>query len=171
MEDIKFNVETDKYPEILFEGNSDKDIINFILSNGIVFNSTSLTAERKLSDLEIESLRGNYIELIEDVEPILTDELYKKTEEQKQIVNEAKEKLQSCRTQIHDYVSQVKRGVVDYELGSDNTYRIAIDGKYLYYANIDNRLVLAKISTMPDNDDANLFDAQDANGLAFEKLR
>lgn len=171
MEDIKFDVTSDQYPEVLFEGENEKEIISFIANSGIVFNSVGVTAQRMLSEFEISEIRGNYIHLMEDVEPILTNELFDKTEEQKKIVNEAKDKLQACKTQIHDSVSQVKRGTVDYEVGNNHTYRIAIDGKYLFYANIENRLMLVKISNIPECNDADLFDAQDTNGIAFEKLR
>lgn len=171
MEDIKFNVVSDLYPELLFVGETERDIIRFFADNDISFTSQPLTAERKLSFEEIDNHRSSYIQLMEDVEPVLMDELYQITEQQKQLVANAKDKLQAVRTQIHDHVMQIKKGVVDYELGANDVYRIALDGKFLYYAVIDNTLRLAKITNIPESEESNSFDTQEQNGLVFEKLR
>ena len=171
MANIRFDVPKDIYPEVILQGKSPKDIRDFIIQNNMVFTSPSGTAQRAFSAQEISDLRQEYQQLVEDVEPILAEALYETIEEQKRVVADAKDRLQAVRTQISDFVTQVKRGGEDYELDPNKVYRFAVKDKYLYYTVQDNSLVLAKVTSISENEQSELFDEQATNEGVLNSLR
>ncbi len=155
------------FPNVLFVGAKNMDEVRKHLSGKFITESvTSGKTDRKLDAYEKATIRANYAELLEDVQPQLERALSVIEEEMKSQVSEAKERLQAVRTQIRDFVYEVKRGIKEVNLPPD-TIKIPVKGFYLFYAWIGNEFRLVRAEKIPAWDKEKLFSNLETNKEAF----
>lgn len=119
------------FPRVIFEGAKSMDDIRKLLSGKFICDGVpSGSAVRYLDEYEKRSLRANYSELMEDEQPKYEAELADIEAKMKELVKEAKDKLQSVITQIRDLVYQVKRGEKEVDLPADTTIRMPLNGYF-----------------------------------------
>lgn len=156
------------FPRVIFQGAKDMEEIRKHLSGKFIAESVSGTkAHRFLDKYELTSIRANYSELLEDEQPKLEDKLAEVEAQAKQIVKDAREKLQAVVTQIKDLAYQAKLGIKEVELPADTTIRMALCGHYLYYAWIDGKFQLCRVDKIPSWDEQSLFANLETNKQAF----
>lgn len=159
------------FPKVIFEGAKNMDDIRKYLSGRFIAESmTDAKAIRLLDSYEKASLRSNYSELMEDEQPKLEEQLANIEADCKQIIKEAKDKLQAVITQIRDLVYQVKQGDKEVDLPTDSTVRIPLDGHYLYYAWINGMFQLCRVDKIPSWDEQSLFANPETNKEAFREV-
>lgn len=159
------------FPKVIFDGAESMDDIRKHLSGKFICESVSgEKAIRFLDTYEKSSIRANYSELMEDEQPKFEVELAAIEAQAKEMVKEAREKLQSIITQIRDLVYQVKRGEKEVELPSDSTIKIPLNGHYLYYSWVDDSFQLCKICKIPSWDEQSLFTNLETNKQAFMEV-
>ena len=156
------------FPRVIFEGAKSMDDIRKLLSGKFICDGVpSGSAVRYLDEYEKRSLRANYSELMEDEQPKYEAELADIEAKMKELVKEAKDKLQSVITQIRDLVYQVKRGEKEVDLPADTTIRMPLNGYYLYYAWIAGKFQLCRVDKIQSWDEQNLFANLETNKQAF----
>lgn len=147
------------------------------LEERFVFLSSTATVDRKLTEPEVEDIRQNYTTLVENerVEAknklrsvLANNEILKK--QMKSDQEAAESVLAGVETEIDDHVRMIKRGVADMELEGDKSFRIAADGKYLYYTWTGDGFTLAKVEQIPFMHQGELFSSQDKNQEALTAL-
>lgn len=168
---IEFVLPEHNYPVVLFEGAEDMEIVRkYLTDRFICLNETSQRADRFMDSFEIKIIRETYAHLLENDEPEKKEELDSLIAEYKQKVGEAKDRLKAIQTQIRDYVYQIKDGTKKYELPKLDTFKMAVDGNYLYYSWINDQFRLCKIQSIPEWDKRDLFAQQEKNHKALKEI-
>lgn len=156
------------FPRVIFEGASSMEAIRKYLYGEFICESViNGTAVRNLDAYEKSALRANYSELMEDEQPKYESELAEIEAKMKELVKDAKDKLQAVITQIRDLVYQVKRGEKEVSLPADATVRMPLGGHYLYYSWIDGKFQLCRVDKIPQWEEQNLFANSQTNKRAF----
>ncbi|WP_418981742.1 hypothetical protein [Alistipes sp.] len=159
------------FPQVLFEGAEDIEEIRRQLAGRFVTESTKgVRALRLLDEHEQKSIRANYAELLEEVQPKLEERLREVEASCKTAVREARERLQAVTTRIRDLVYQVKRGETEIDLPGEATVRMALCGHYLYYAWVDGKFRLCRTEPIPAEDAQSLFANLETNRQAFHDV-
>ena len=131
---------------------SEKDILKAVNEH---FNALFPENERTLrymDDVEKSDLRGNA------------------KEEAKRIKTDAEERLSSLSKQIKDYAAKVQEGTEEKQLPATKTFRIALNGYFLYYSILNGEVVLAKADKIPSYDKSSLWAQEDKNRVAMMEL-
>ena len=91
-------------------------------------------------------------------------------EEAKRIKPDAEERLNSLSKQIKDYAAKVQEGTEEKQLPATKTFRIALNGYFLYYSILNGEVVLAKADKIPSYDKSSLWAQEDKNRVAMMEL-
>lgn len=91
-------------------------------------------------------------------------------EEAKRIKTDAEERLNSLSKQIKDYAAKVQEGTEEKQLPATKTFRIALNGYFLYYSILNGEVVLAKADKIPSYDKSSLWAQEDKNRVAMMEL-
>lgn len=70
---------------------------------------------------------------------------------------EPEERLNSLSKQIKDYAAKVQEGTEEKQLPATKTFRIALNGYFLYYSILNRKVVLAKSEKIPSYDKSSLW--------------
>lgn len=170
---IEFTAESTRVPANLGQFESEEDARVF-MSQNLLAVSTKLKAERFMDQVEIEDLRDQYAEELEDVLPKLRIEHFKKSEElerAKQNERDAKEMVNASLNKVQQLANEVNDRVTDIELDPANTWVAIYDGKRYYYAFIDGEIKLAKVEDVPSYEIADLISSSEKNSVFFERLK
>ena len=125
---------------------------------------------RYMDDVEKSDLRGKYCKLVEQELPEAENALLNAKEEAKRIKTDAEERLNSLSKQIKDYAAKVQEGTEEKQLPATKTFRIALNGYFLYYSILNGEVVLAKADKIPSYDKSSLWAQEDKNRVAMMEL-
>lgn len=97
-------------------------------------------------------------------------ELEEALETAKRIKKDAEERYSSLLLEIRELAAKVKGGTKDFNLSSKYTFRIALDGYFLFYSWVDNKFQLAKALRIPEWDKRGLWSQEEKNRQAMMDL-
>lgn len=120
-------------------------------------------AMRYMDNFEKDEIRKKYCELVEA-------ELLSAKEEAKRLKANAEEALNSVSRQIKDYAAKVTEGTKEKKLPPTKTFRIALNGYYLFYSVINGRVLLVKAEKISSYDKSSLWAQEDRNRTAMMEL-
>lgn len=172
-DEIKFTAESSAVPMILGQFESEEDARVF-MSQNLLAVQTKLVATREMDDQEIEMLRDEYAEELEDVLPILRQEHFKKESEleaAKKNEKDAKEMVNASLNKIQQLANEVNDGTTTIELDPANTWDAIYNQKRYFYAFIDGEIKLAKIQDIPSYEADDLISSSQKNAKFFEKIK
>lgn len=166
------DVVKDTFPLELNFGNveNEKDVIKAVNEHFNVMFPENELAMRYLDDLEKDEIRKKYCELVEKKLPKAEEELLSAKEEAKRLKADAEEALNSVSRQIKDYAAKVTEGTKEKKLPPTKTFRIALNGYYLFYSVINGRVLLVKADKISSYDKSSLWAQEDKNRAAMMEL-
>ena len=169
-EELKFvlpEAVREQFPlELHFEkAESEKDILKAVNEHFNALFPENEMALRYMDDVEKSDLRGKYCKLVEQELPEAENALLNAKEEAKRIKTDAEERLNSLSKQIKDYAAKVQEGTEEKKLPATKTFRIALNGYFLYYSILNGKVVLAK-----SYDKSSLWAQEDKNRVAMMEL-
>ena len=156
--------------ELHFETESEKDILKAVNEHFNALFPENEMALRYMDDVEKSDLRGKYCKLVEQELPEAENALLNAKEEAKRIKTDAEERLNSLSKQIKDYAAKVQEGTEEKQLPATKTFRIALNGYFLYYSILNRKVVLAKSEKIPSYDKSSLWAQEDKNRVAMMEL-
>jgi hypothetical protein len=157
--------------ELHFENaESEKDILKAVNEHFNALFPENEMALRYMDDVEKSDLRGKYCKLVEQELPEAENALLNAKEEAKRIKTDAEERLNSLSKQIKDYAAKVQEGTEEKQLPATKTFRIALNGYFLYYSILNRKVVLAKSEKIPSYDKSSLWAQEDKNRVAMMEL-
>lgn len=173
-EELKFvlpEAVREQFPlELHFETESEKDILKAVNEHFNALFPENEMALRYMDDVEKSDLRGKYCKLVEQELPEAENALLNAKEEAKRIKTDAEERLNSLSKQIKDYAAKVQEGTDEKKLPATKTFRIALNGYFLYYSILNGKVVLAKSEKIPSYDKSSLWAQEDKNRVAMMEL-
>lgn len=174
-EELKFvlpEAVREQFPlELHFENaESEKDILKAVNEHFNALFPENEMALRYMDDVEKSDLRGKYCKLVEQELPEAENALLNAKEEAKRIKTDAEERLNSLSKQIKDYAAKVQEGTEEKQLPATKTFRIALNGYFLYYSILNRKVVLAKSEKIPSYDKSSLWAQEDKNRVAMMEL-
>lgn len=174
-EELKFvlpEAVREQFPlELHFEkAESEKDILKAVNEHFNALFPENEMALRYMDDVEKSDLRGKYCKLVEQELPEAENALLNAKEEAKRIKTDAEERLNSLNKQIKDYAAKVQEGTEEKHLPATKTFRIALNGYFLYYSILNGKVVLAKSEKIPSYDKSSLWAQEDKNRVAMMEL-
>lgn len=174
-EELKFvlpEAVREQFPlELHFENaESEKDILKAVNEHFNALFPENEMALRYMDDVEKSDLRGKYCKLVEQELPEAENALLNAKEEAKRIKTDAEERLNSLSKQIKDYAAKVQEGTEEKKLPATKTFRIALNGYFLYYSILNGKVVLAKSEKIPSYDKSSLWAQEDKNRVAMMEL-
>lgn len=157
--------------ELHFENaESEKDILKAVNEHFNALFPENEMALRYMDDVEKSDLRGKYCKLVEQELPEAENALLNAKEEAKRIKTDAEERLNSLSKQIKDYAAKVQEGTDEKKLPATKTFRIALNGYFLYYSILNGKVVMAKSEKIPSYDKSSLWAQEDKNRVAMMEL-
>lgn len=174
-EDLQFvlpEAVKDTFPlELTFENvENEKDIIKAVNEHFNVMFPENELAMRYLDDAEKDDIRKKYCILVETKLPEAEDALLEAKERAKKIKSDAEEGLNAVSKQIKDYAAKVSEGTKEKKLPATKTFRIALNGYYLFYAVINGKVLLVKAEKISSYDKSSLWAQEDRNRAAMMEL-
>jgi hypothetical protein len=157
--------------ELQFENaESEKDILKAVNEHFNALFPENEMATRYMDDVEKQDLRSKYCKLVEQKLPEAEISLLNAKEEAKRIKSDAEERLNALNKQVKDYAAKVQEGTEEKQLPATKTFRIALNGYFLYYAMLNGKVVLAKAEKIPSYDKSSLWAQEDKNRIAMMEL-
>ncbi len=157
--------------ELQFEkAESEKDILKAVNEHFNALFPENEIATRYMDDVEKSDLRGKYCKLVEQKLPEAESALLNAKEEAKRIKSDAEERLNALNKQVKDYAAKVQEGTEEKQLPATKTFRIALNGYFLYYSIFNGKVALAKTDKIPSYDKSSLWAQEDKNRTAMMEL-
>lgn len=169
---IRFKLpESVKFPETIFDGcKSMDDVRKALTENLVAIQEKDVIANRLMSSEEITEIRSKYGDIMETNIPKLEAELDILKAEFNAEKKEFEAKISAARTEFMDLVHLAKKGIKDFELNMQDTFRIPICGHYCYYTWLEGSFVLALVQRIPDHEMNDLFNSGKQNETKFKEL-
>lgn len=157
--------------ELEFKGcETEKDIIKKVNEHfNVMFPENEMTY-RYMDDKEKDDIRKEYCELVEKDLPEAEQNMIEAVNTAKSIKSSAESRLQSVRKQISDLAAEVNDGTVQKKLPSTKTWRIALNGYFLFYSLLNGKVVLVKAEKISSYDKSSLWAQEDRNRTAMMEL-
>lgn len=157
--------------ELEFKGcETEKDIIKKVNEHFNVMFPENEMAYRYMDDKEKDDIRKEYCELVEKDLPEAEQNMIEAVNTAKSIKSSAESRLQSVRKQISDLAAEVNDGTVQKKLPSTKTWRIALNGYFLFYSLLNGKVVLVKAEKISSYDKSSLWAQEDRNRTAMMEL-
>lgn len=161
----------EKFPTVLFEGADNPDEVIKEVSDK--FNAVFPDKEsslRYLDAYEVNEIREEYCLKQETEEPKRMLELEEAIEMAKKMKKDAEERYNSLMLEIRELAAKVKDGTKEFVLSSKYTFRIALNGYFLFYSWVDGVFQLVKATRIPEWDKRGLWAQEDKNRQAMFDL-
>lgn len=169
---IDFKVESNQVPNSLGEFKTEKEARMF-MSENLLAVQTKLTTERFMDQTELEYLRDQYANELEDVLPILRKEHFDKTtdlERAKKIEKDAKEMVNSSLNKIQQLANEVNERITEINLDPAYTWEVIHNNKRFYFTYIDKQIKLAAVRDIASYEIDDLISTSEKNGEFFAKF-
>lgn len=129
---------------------------------------------RWMDDLEKNTLRRDYSELLEDLLPVLGKEI----SQAENTLTDAKRKLKSAEESYNSAVdraknmaAEAKRGLRAIDLEAKDTFQVPYKGKYYYFTWIGKEVKLCHVADIPDYEKGDLFNQMAGNEQFIDDLK
>lgn len=157
--------------ELEFHGcETEKDILKKVNEHFNCMFPENETTMRYMDEFEKDTIRKEYCELVENDLPEAEAALIDAVNTAKNIKSNAESKLQAVRKQIKDLAAEVNDGTVQKKLPSTKTWRIALNGYFLFYAMVNDKVRLVKAEKISSYDKSSLWAQEDKNRTAMMEL-
>lgn len=143
--EVVFTTEEAAVPQSLGKFNTEEDAGRFMAEN-LLAVPTRYTAMRYMDQVEIEILRDQYTEELEDIIPGLREAYLKSSEELRlagQKKKQAKKMLKARLAKIQRMADKVNEGTTRMALDLPHTWKVIYNGKKYFYTYIDGEIKLA----------------------------
>ncbi len=169
---IEFKLpDTIKFPERLFENCKTMDEVRKSLSENLVaIQEKNVIANRIMTAEEVSEIRAKYGEIAECRIPDLESEFESIKAEYNAKKKEFEAKMSAAHTEFKDYVALAKKGIKDFELNMQDTFRIPVCGHYCYYTFLDDSFRLALVQQIPNHEMNDLFNSGKLNEEKLKEL-
>lgn len=170
---IEFTAESEKVPSSLGEFESVEEAREFMAKNFVALNQ-KLTAQRFMDAKEIEMLREEYSEELEEQLPKIKKHFLKRVEElerAKELKKEAEEQVNASLTKIQDLAKEVNGRVTTIELDEANTWSVVWDRMRYIFTLMDGEIQLAHVEQLTELEREDFFTTSDQNRKYFENLK
>jgi hypothetical protein len=173
---IEFTAESNDVPKHLNDGKpfESNDAAHKFMNEHFVASSTKFQAERQMDEYEINQLRHQYQEELEEFLPQYKEEL----KEAEQILAEAKAKrnaaqeaVNACLNKIQQLSVEAQEGVTEMNLDQAFTYEVVYNGKRFYYTIIDKKIQLCGVRDIPMFEADDLLSSSKRNAQSFEEMK
>lgn len=124
-------------------------------------------ATRKYDAHEVYEIREEYCLKQEKEAPKRKKYLEETLERIKAMKKKAEEAYNSILLEISDLATRVENGTTDFLLPATETVRVALNGHYCFFAWIDGKMQLCKVTPIPDWDKNQLWSQEDWNRKAM----
>lgn len=126
--------------------------------------------DRKYDSFEIHAIREEYCIKQENDVPKRKEELETVLAQIKTMKKNAEESYNSALLEVSDLAARVKQGTTEFRLPSTETVRIALNGHFLFYAWVDGKFQLCKVTKIPEWDRGGLWAQEDTNRQAMKEI-
>lgn len=170
---IEFVAESKEVPKSLGEFESVEEAHKFMTDN-FLFLTTKFTALRKMDDHEIDQLRAQYIEELEENHPAIAKAYHEAAillEDAKKAERDAKEYVNASINKIKSLAREVKEGTTEMNLDQAYTYELVFNGKRYYYTIMDGEIQLAGVREIPPYEQEDLISTAERNAQSFTKMK
>ena len=159
------------FPEVIFADCTDMEEVKARLAEHfITVQQKDVVANRIMDDFEISALRANYGEIAEEQLPELYEQMETLKAEFSATKKEYEARIAALNVQFKDLVHLTRKGVKDHPLTVADTFRIPVQGYYLYYSWLGGSFRLALVQEIPKHEYGDLFNAGGCNEEAFRAL-
>lgn len=169
---IEFKVGSSEVPSSLGQFKNGKEARMYMSENLLAVQS-KLTTERYMDQTELEYLRDQYANELEDVLPILKEEHFKKAtdlETAKKNEKDAKEMVNASLNKVQQLAKEVNDRITEINLDPAYTWEVIHNAKRFYFTYIDKEIKLAAIRDIPSYEMDDLISSSEKNGEFFESL-
>ncbi len=163
----------EKFADVLTIFDGADDVEEVISKVNEYFNAefpSKEVARRYIDTYEIQNIREEYCEIVEEELPEAERELLEAIDRAKHIKKEAEDSLLSVRNRIKELAARITDGKEDFKLSSKNTFRIALNHYYLTFSWVDGQVKLAKAEKIPAWDKDKIWAQEDRNRKGMEEL-
>lgn len=170
---IEFVAESKEVPHSLGQFESVEEAHEFMTKH-FVSLSTKFTAKRRMDDFEINSLREQYIEELEENHPSIAQAYHDAVvalEDAKKAEKDAKEYVNASINKIKSLAREVKEGVTEMNLDQAYTYELIYNGKRFYYTIMDGEIKLAGVREIPAYEQDDLISTAERNANSFANMK
>ncbi|WP_299153107.1 hypothetical protein [uncultured Christiangramia sp.] len=172
---IEFTTESNEVPKFLGEKKFESsDEAHKFINEHFVASSTKFQAERKMDQYEIDKIREEYQEELEEILPQYKGEL-KEAErilaEAKASKNAAQEAVNACLNKIQTLSIEAQEGVTEMNLDQAFTYEFVYNGKRFYYTIMDKKIQLCGVRDIPMYEADDLISSSERNAKSFEQMK
>lgn len=172
-EEIDFTVESSIVPRSLgtFE-NADK--ARMFIAENLLGIQTKCSTTRYIDHVEIEALRDQYTDELENELPTIKEEFIKKIEEYeraKKNKKDAEDAVNASLNKIQQLANEVNDRTTEINLDAEHTWEVPFNGKRYYYTYIDKEIKLAKIAEISSYEADDLLTTSERNSKFFNKLK
>lgn len=175
-EDVEFVLNQEPSEEIpgeLGKFKGIKEVQQFFNDNNFITLNPKLDVIRLMDAAEINDLRSEYIEELEERLPGLEINAINATADHaaaKKFMEEQKEIVSASKTKVQMLVDEVNAGTKEMNLEQSKTFEVAYKNQYLYYTLVNGKLILCKIKDIPEFERSEIFNSTEANFDALTKL-
>ncbi len=127
-------------------------------------------ATRKYDEHEIVEIREEYCLKQENEAPERKKYLEETLERIKAMKKNAEEAYNSILLEIADLAARVKKGTTEFCLPATETVRIALNGHFCFFAWVDGKMQLCKVTPIPEWDKNSLWSQEDWNRAAMKEV-
>ena len=161
----------EKYPLTLFDGaKTPEEVIKIVNDKFIALFPENEIASRFYDKHEVNEIREEYCIKQENEVPKRLQEMEETLERIKTVKKKVEEAYNSALMEVRDLAARVKDGTTDVPLSATGTFRLALDGMYLFYSWVDEQFKLAKAAKIPEWDRNSLWAQEDKNRIAMKEL-
>jgi hypothetical protein len=151
-----------------------KAVQKFLQEHNFITLNPKLEVTREMDEIEVNDLRGMYINELEEIIPDLErNALRAQTEfdNAKRHLSEQKERVSASHTKVDMLITEINEGTIGMALDQSKTFELAFQDKYLYYTLINGELVLCHVKNIPDYERGDMFNSTDANQEAMKSIK
>lgn len=160
-------------PETFGKFKTVKAVQKFLQEHNFITLNPKLEVTREMDEIEINDLRGMYINELEELIPELERNAMKAQAEfdsAKKHLSEQKERVSASHTKVDMLIHEINEGTIGMALDQSKTFELAFQDKYLYYTLINGELVLCHVKNIPDYERGDMFNSTDANQEAMKSI-
>ncbi len=172
-DEIEFVAESKDVPQSLGQFETVDEAHKFMTDN-FLFLTSKFTALRVMDEFEIEELRQQYIEELEENHPAIDKAHYDAVvalEDAKKLEKDAKEYVNASLNKIKSLAREVKEGTTEMNLDQAYTYELVFNGKRYYYTIMDGEIKLAGIREISHHEQDDLISTAERNAQSFMKMK
>lgn len=172
---IEFTAESSEVPKYLGEKKfENSDEAHKFINEHFVASSTKFQAVREMDDYEIDQLRHQYQEELEEFLPQYKKELNEAERllaEAKQNKQAAQEAVNASLNKIQQLSAEAQEGTTEMNLDQAFTYELVYNGKRFYYTIIDKKIQLCGVREIPMYEADDLISSSQRNAQSFEEMQ